>query len=72
MNRSGREQLLVLLGGRERGEDDWRLLLGRGGFALVGADPGALLVEAVRKSLTECHLARIRRSPEKGLVPDGV
>ena len=41
--------MLVLLGGRERSEDDWRRLLDRGGFALVAADAAAFQVEAVPK-----------------------
>lgn len=40
--------MLVLLGGRERTEDEWRAVLGRGGFMLVAADPAAFLVHAVR------------------------
>jgi len=39
--------MLVLLGGRERSEDEWRRLLDRGGFTFVASDPGALLIEAV-------------------------
>ena len=39
--------MLVLLGGRERSEDEWRRLLDRRGFTFVASDPGALLIEAV-------------------------
>jgi hypothetical protein len=41
--------MLVLLGGRERSEDEWRRLLDRGGFTLVASNPAALLIEAVPK-----------------------
>jgi O-methyltransferase domain/Dimerisation domain len=42
--------MLVLLGGRERGEGDWRRLLADGGFELVGIDSSArsALLEARR------------------------
>jgi hypothetical protein len=41
--------MLVLLGGRERSEDDWRRLLDQGGFVLVATDAAAFQVEAVPK-----------------------
>ena len=38
--------MLVLLGGRERSEDQWRRLLEQGGFELQTRQPGVLLLEA--------------------------
>jgi hypothetical protein len=32
----------------ERTEDEWRAVLGRGGFVLVDADPAAFLIHAIR------------------------
>jgi hypothetical protein len=40
--------MLVLLAGRERTEDEWRAVLGRGGFTLVDVDPAAFVVHATR------------------------
>jgi hypothetical protein len=56
--------MLVVLGGRERSEDEWRRLLEHGGFELLRPVREAGLLEAV---------ATIEpRSPQKGFDPDGV
>ena len=38
--------MLVLLGGRERTESEWRTLLAEGGFEILPLGPEAFLVEA--------------------------
>lgn len=42
--------MLVMLGGRERTEDEWRTLLDRGGFDLLPVEPDAFLLEAVPRA----------------------